>query len=116
MDPFCYLCLVLSVPYNFVITCWERADLLALLCVMFPCVLSFSHMVSRVKCGSLIVSIPDLCILSYFDLGLYPNSTDSVFEWGESYKLLGFLDMLCLLTCQPIIKFNFLITMSIKRI
>ena len=30
---------VLSVPCSLVITCWERADLLALLCVTFPSVL-----------------------------------------------------------------------------
>ena len=35
---FCYT--VLSVPYSLVITCWERAYLLALLLVMFSCVLS----------------------------------------------------------------------------
>ena len=41
MDLFCYLCCrliflyaVLSVPRSLVITCWERADLLALLFVM----------------------------------------------------------------------------------
>ena len=30
----------------------ERADLLALLWVMFPCVLSLSHMAPRVRCGT----------------------------------------------------------------
>ena len=53
MDPF-YLCFVSvchtvsSVPCSVVITCWERADLLTLLYVMFSCVLSLSHMVSWV--------------------------------------------------------------------
>ena len=35
-----YVCLyyiVLFVPYGLVITCWESADLLAILCLMFPC-------------------------------------------------------------------------------
>ena len=33
-----YLCYaVLSVPYSLVVTCWERADLLVLLCVVFTC-------------------------------------------------------------------------------
>ena len=31
-----------------VVTRWERADLLALLCLMFNCILSISHMVSWV--------------------------------------------------------------------
>ena len=34
------------------VTCWERADLLALLYVMLYCVLSLSHVVSWVKCGA----------------------------------------------------------------
>ena len=41
MDPFSYLiCFnaLLSVPCSLVITCWERADLLALLCDVFSCV------------------------------------------------------------------------------
>ena len=37
---------VLSVPSSLVVTCWEGADLLALLCVMFSCVLPLSHFVS----------------------------------------------------------------------
>ena len=47
-------CLVFAMPLCasiymcFVVTCWERADLLALVC------------------GYLIVSIPDLCTLTYF--------------------------------------------------
>ena len=47
-----------------VVTCWERADLLALVCgvcvfVTFPC-----GILGQVK--YLIVSTPDLCRLSYF--------------------------------------------------
>ena len=69
MDHLCYLCLVffkvfVSVHCCLVVTCWERADLLALLCDV-NCVVTF-------PCGImgqvwyLIVSIPDLCRLSYF--------------------------------------------------
>ena len=64
VDPFCYVCFFcrsfllcmfyvclycidLSVPCSLVITCWERTDLVALGSVMFPSVLSLSHMVSR---------------------------------------------------------------------
>ena len=44
---FCYLCFVL-----YCLVCsWESADLLALLYVMFTCILSLSHMVSWVRCG-----------------------------------------------------------------
>ena len=34
----CLYYTVSSAPCSFVIICWERADLLALLCVMFPCI------------------------------------------------------------------------------
>ena len=71
MDPFCYLYYlyyaVLSVPCSLVITCWERADLLALLCVMFYCVfVTFLYCVSG-QVWYLNASIPDLCLF-YFDL------------------------------------------------
>ena len=47
----CVSCLsvIQSVHCSFVVTCWERADLLALFYLMFSCVLSLSHMVSWVK-------------------------------------------------------------------
>ena len=71
VDHLCYLCLVFchafaSVHCCLVITCWERADLLALVCdfcvfvfVTFPC-----GILGQV--WYLIVSIPDLCRISYF--------------------------------------------------
>ena len=56
---------VLSDPYSFVVTCWERADLLAL---SYMCFLTFSYdVIGQVWC--LIVRIPDIClfcILPYF--------------------------------------------------
>ena len=56
----------LSVHCSLVVTCCERADLLALLCVMFYCVFV------TFPCGVLgqvwycTVLIPDLCLLTYF--------------------------------------------------
>ena len=43
MDYFCYLCFhvchdFLSVHCSLVVTCWERAKILAFLCLMFICV------------------------------------------------------------------------------
>ena len=50
------------------VTCWERADLLTdLLYVMFYCVFVTFPYGSLGQVWCLIVSIPDLCILSYFD-------------------------------------------------
>ena len=62
----CYA--VMSVPCSLVITCWERADLLTLLCVMFPCVfVTFPYGVPG-QVWYLIVTIPDLCLLLDFVL------------------------------------------------
>ena len=65
---FCYLCLssVMSVSCSLVVTCWEMADLLALLYVMFSCAfVTFTYSVLG-QVWYLIVSIPDLCLLPYF--------------------------------------------------
>ena len=60
----------LSVLCSLVVTCWESACLLSLLCVMFSCV--FITFPCRVlgQVWYLIVSISDLCLLSYFVLNL----------------------------------------------
>ena len=61
----CYA--VLSNPCSFVITCWVRADLLALLCVAFSCVfVTFPYGVSG-QAWYLIVSMPYLCLPLYFE-------------------------------------------------
>ena len=71
VDPLCYLCLVFVMPSHLFIAALlspagQRADLLALVCVVhcvfvtFPC-----GILGQVWC--LIVSIPDLYHLSYFD-------------------------------------------------
>ena len=39
-----------AIPFSLMVTCWERDGLLALLYVMFSCVLSLSHMVHKVMC------------------------------------------------------------------
>ena len=51
---------VLSVPCSLVVTCWEKADILGLLCVMFSCVfVTFPYGVLG-QVWYLIVWIPDL--------------------------------------------------------
>ena len=55
-----------SVQCCLVVTCWERADLL-LLFVMFNCVfVTFPYGILGLV-WYLIISIPDLCCLSYFN-------------------------------------------------
>ena len=55
----------MSVSCNLVVTCLEKADLLALLYMMFSCVfVTFSCVLGQV--WYLIVSIHDICLLSYF--------------------------------------------------
>ena len=71
MDPFffhfCLRYVGLSVPCSLVITCWERADLLALLCVLISCIrVTFSYGV-HFQVWYLIVSIPDIWLLFHFD-------------------------------------------------
>ena len=48
-----------------VVTCWERADLLVLVCGVLLCVCYFPIGIMG-QVWHLIVSIPDLCTLSYF--------------------------------------------------
>ena len=73
MDFLCFVCFVfvchtvLSVPCNLVVTCWERADLLVLLYVMFSCIfVTFRYGVLG-QVWYWIVSIPNLCLLSDFN-------------------------------------------------
>ena len=47
----CLLCLCASVYMCFVVTCWERADLLALVCGVFCEFVTFP-LVSWVRCGT----------------------------------------------------------------
>ena len=71
MDLLCFcsvlgfaMSLCASVYMCFVVTCWEMADLLALVCGVYRS-LSLSHWYLGQVCY-LIVSIPDLCTLTYF--------------------------------------------------
>ena len=57
MDPLSHVFLIrlsyrLSVACSLVVSCWERADLLAVLYVMFSSVLSLSYIVSWVMGGT----------------------------------------------------------------
>ena len=54
-----YMCLV--------VTCWERADLFAFVCGVWLCV-CYIHIGILGQVWYLIVSIPDLCTLTYFVL------------------------------------------------
>ena len=74
---------------SLVITCWERADLLALLCVMVSCAfVTFQYGVLG-QMWYLIVSYPDICLLPYFYI-LFPLL---------SQKLLILQEFLSLLKC-----------------
>ena len=57
---------VVSVPYSHAITCLERADFLALLCVVFSCVCVTFPYGAQGQVSYLIVSITDLCFPLYF--------------------------------------------------
>ena len=72
MDHLCYLCLVFVMLSRLLIPAlWSPAEegLTSWLSFLkFSCVLSLSHVVSWVRCGTCFVSIPDLCLLSYFEI------------------------------------------------
>ena len=55
----------LTVHCSLLVTCWEMADLLALLYVMFYCVNDPCGVLGRAWC--LIETIPDICLLSQFE-------------------------------------------------
>ena len=58
---------VLFVHCSLMVTCWKMANLFALLCVVFSCVfVTFPYGVLG-QAWYLIVSIPDLCLLRYFE-------------------------------------------------
>ena len=61
----------LSVHCSLVVTCWERAGLLALLYVMFYCVFVTFLYVVLGQVGYLMVSIPNLCLLTYYSTAGY---------------------------------------------
>ena len=101
MDRFCYcvcLChIVTSVSYSLMITCWERADLLAFLYVMcFFCVfcvflVTFPFGV-LVQVWYLIVSIPDICpfltfITSGSDFLAHRIRISDILLWDRKYYL-----------------------------
>ena len=59
-----------SVYMCFVVTCWERADLLALVCGVYCEFVTFPIGILG-QVWYLIVSIPDLCTLTYFVAHLF---------------------------------------------
>ena len=65
---FCVFHAFLSVNCSLVVICWERANLLALLCVMLYCVFVTFLCSVLGQVWYLIVSISDLCLLTYFDI------------------------------------------------
>ena len=81
-----YLCLV--------ITYWERADLLALRCITVSLSISHSYPGSGVD---LVVPIPDLCTLTYFESFLCDESCNGVnfeFQYDDITLYLKLLAML----------------------
>ena len=78
----------LSIHCSLVVTCRKRINLLALLCVMFYCVFV------TFLCGvlgqgwHLIVSIPDLCLLTYFETMVYEISTDDNYCVGVLHYIV----------------------------
>ena len=79
MDLLCLFAMSLcaSVYMCFVVTCWERADLLALVCGVYCEFVTFPFGILG-QVWYLIVSIPDLCILTYFDVQSLESISDKL--------------------------------------
>ena len=85
VEHLCYVWLVFIMLCYLLVTCWERADLLAILALVcvFTCVLSFSHVVSWVRCATwlyrflifatflTLVPTKILSISKYFAISIY---------------------------------------------
>ena len=71
----CLYCTVLSVSGNLVITCWERTNLLVLLCVMLPYLYAtFPYGVSG-QVWYMILLILDLCLLFFHFMSMVSYHT-----------------------------------------
>ena len=90
-----FLChTVLSVPCRRVVTYWERADLLTLLCVKLSCdFVTFQYDVLS-QMWYIIVLIPDLCLLLNFDhLGHFEIGFNKVFINFTMFSLNIFISL-----------------------
>ena len=71
----CLLCLCASVYMCFVVTCWERADLLAFVCGVFCEFVTFP-LVSWVRCGTwlyrFLIFAPLLTLIALYEKCLFP--------------------------------------------
>ena len=72
------------------IACWEKADHLALLCVMFSCVfVIFSYMTSRAGFGTGVYLLDFFCSGIQFNLLLSPYPCFISLLYLDLYVLLG---------------------------
>ena len=82
----CLLCLCASVYMCFVVSCWERADLLALVCVVFCEFVTFP-LVSWVRCGTwlyrFLIFAPLLTFMYYYIESQYLTHEVSTHPWGQ---------------------------------
>ena len=82
---------VLSVPNSLLVTCWERVDLLALLYVIFSCVFDTFPYGVQGQLLYMIVSIPDLCLLPYFQpfVKLHDFAKSEIYIIKKHYSTLN---------------------------
>ena len=77
-----------------VITYLERSDLLALLCVVFLCFVTFSYGVLCQVCCYLIVFIPDICPILYYGHKVYHRTRISNVVFCFSLKFMYLIQKL----------------------
>ena len=84
----CLCCVVLSAPSRLVITCWVRADLFGISCVMFPCFfLSLSHMVTWVRYDTWLYRFITLKFAFFFTFMIPLASLSRFFRNGSMIKI-----------------------------
>ena len=81
-----------SVYMCFVVTCWERADLLAVVCDVKLCI-KFYHFPFGIlgQVWYLNVSIPDLCTLTYFVTLVSPFNSICTIATNKQSKIVSMI-------------------------
>ena len=93
VDLLCFFCLAFAMPlcasvYMYLVaTCWERVEFLALVCGVWLWVSHFSIGILAQVCY-LIVSIPDLCTLTYFHQAFVSVGRGFLVKIVYSYQIL----------------------------
>ena len=101
-----------SVHCCFVVTCWERIHLLALVCDVWLCFVTFPCVILG-QVWYLIVSMPDLCHISYFNIRYY----SSVIKYVPKCKTYFISVIVCgIILHGPLLSVIIFLNQVVKRV